>query len=280
MLKHFSTTTNRLERCRAQKKCKFSVHGSGVSDVSILESAATEAESTKNVDAYLTVRRQLDVLKNPASLFDEKLPVYNEDDQEFYDKLRARYDAVSKNGNEFHLAPENNSHSFYCYTCFGPMTDDSTESGFSANCANCNEEVEEASDAGPLLKRSEVMFFSDDETKRASWYHSSDSPDWEERIADGTITSVHAGSLNAAEDRVTGLGRKNDTTWVYELRIKPEASVDPNIFNDDPVNESAWKKQEDKSDVVRYMNLYEDSGSISVLLNSSQVEVVGKHQVS
>jgi len=279
MLKHFSPTTNRLERCRAQPgSCRFLVHGEGVSDVSILEAAVDEALKSGDTNAYLAVREQLDVVRNPTSLFDEVLPVYDELNSEFFDELRSRYDSVAKNGTEFHLAPLDNNHAYWCYTCFGPVRDVSTEAVFKAECGECGAVMHNSVDCGALLRRSEVLFFSDDEVRKNTWYHSSDSPDWAEAVQNGTITAIHAGSLKAAEDRVTGLGRRNETTWIYELRIKSTATVDPSIYNDDPRHhESVYG--ENRSHVARYLNLFEDTGSISVLVDASQVEIVGRTKV-
>jgi hypothetical protein len=280
MMKHFSPTTKRLERCRAQPgKCKFSVHGSQTTDVSILEQAAQEAQNKQDLDTYLSVRSQIDSAQN-TSLFDAVLPIYDEMNSEYYHHMRTKYDAVAKNGTEFYLTPEDNSADFFCYFCQEGMTDDSDEKGFKASCGSCGHTVTRSDEAGALLRRSEVMFFNDNEVKRTTWFHSSETPNWAELVKSGEISTVHAGSMNAAEDRVTGLRRKNDDkeTWVYELRIKPEASINPSMFNDDPIHSRKWSAK-DKPGVTRYMNLYEDPGSISLLMDSSDFEVIGKHRV-
>lgn len=283
MLKHYSPNTRRLERCRAQAgACRFNIHGAGISDVQLLNKVLEQAAQQEDTETFLTIREQISLIEQAPQTFDAELPTYKmEDEQERHEELRRRYQTVAKGGVEFHLAPEDNSHHAYCYSCTGPVADRSTEDNYHGVCLSCGEESNSPEDFGTLLRRSELIYFSDDMVKTSSWYHTSDRPDWEEAVKVGKVQQVHAGSWHSAEDRVSGLKREHGETWMYELRLKPDATIDPHVYAEDPNYTLDWQTYpQGKYSAHRYQNMYEDAGTISLLLHYSQFDIIARHKVT
>lgn len=109
------------------------------------------------------------------------------------------------------------------------------------------------------------------EVSKMLWYHTSTFENWDEAIlsSDGP-ERVHLGSERAAADRAAQLlGQPR----LYVLEVSPESTIDDDLHQE---SENDFKVEAGKEeDAVRYLNMYEDSGSVSLAIKPAAVKVLG-----
>lgn len=143
-------------------------------------------------------------------------------------------------------------------------------------CPTCNE-ITLLEDAGVDVRFKDAHLLMDENVRKASWFHVTTNDDWLEDMStlENGTPLLHIGSKEAAMDRLRDLMKwQNDgSTWyLYELKIKPEASISEGLFNDEnddcPSSEAAARKTNyDGTGVNRYLNTYEAPGTISLVAN-------------
>lgn len=119
----------------------------------------------------------------------------------------------------------------------------------------------------------------------STWYHATTRPDWYNGITMNNAVT-HIGTYVAARHKFDGI-YFTSSKWLYKLRLKPDVLMHPDISDDlncwptqvwdaplvDLIN--AWHEGEiTPRGAVRYVNRYEDPGSISILCDPSVIEVV------
>ena len=150
------------------------------------------------------------------------------------------------------------------------------------------------------IRSDAVRFFDVQEVKNADWFHVSIRSDWFTSINSYSADEkpfVHAGSEQATGSRiisVTEASRLPEDTpfFLHRLRIKDQAPVAPIIQVDD--DEGAPKNHLEAVDsyeamkefgeerlahytsrsIVRYVNGFEDPGSMSLMMTGDMFEVV------
>lgn len=117
------------------------------------------------------------------------------------------------------------------------------------------------------------------------WYHTSANENWPTpiqglgwgRVTDGEFVA-HVGTLQAALDRCSYSERTFQPTFLYHLKLSAKARWSPKILLDEnywPTSVPELKRApEFFGDVTRYVNRYEDPGSISLLVRTGIIEVV------
>lgn len=108
------------------------------------------------------------------------------------------------------------------------------------------------------------------------WYHTSSVANWDKAIqsSDGP-DRVHLGSERAAADRAAQL---LDRPYLYVLEVSSESSIDDELHQE---SENDFQVEAGKADdVVRYLNMYEDSGSVSLAVNPKAIKVLGYRKLT
>jgi hypothetical protein len=139
---------------------------------------------------------------------------------------------------------------------------------------------------------SSVGFLNADVTRNTSWFHSTKVENWDEEVSKLrptfvcgsnemlSVPYVHLGTLDAAMTRFEDT--KAETGWLYEIRIRDEAVIADEVYED----RNDWEQYvrtgffegvlEDKKkcDAIRYINRWESVGSISLIMDPRFIEVV------
>lgn len=122
------------------------------------------------------------------------------------------------------------------------------------------------------------------------WFHATSREGWETKVKTpqnlDTVPYVHAGTMEAAMERFED--QRNSYGWIYELRLTSDCEladgvyadlnkwdywVDEGIFEPEDIHENHHKH------ALRYVNRWEATGSISVLLDPRKMEVVAVHPI-
>lgn len=115
-----------------------------------------------------------------------------------------------------------------------------------------------------------------DYAKRASWFHATDVPNWQEAVSSAQIF-VHVGTYEAAMERAAVSYSNSGECYLWEVTLKPEAVLTDDVVEDNniwPTNVNECIKDHFGGDAQRYLNKYESPGSVSMLLDPSLLNVV------
>lgn len=110
-----------------------------------------------------------------------------------------------------------------------------------------------------------------------TWFHATIDPHWDDTIAKSDTPPVHLGIREASEE--VGILNAHCGYFLYEVKLKPEATVAPYICPDTECN---WSETVDVfydkvgADFIGYVNLYESIGNVSLLGDGSQLQVLSK----
>lgn len=183
---------------------------------------------------------------------------------------------------------------FVCLGCDEPLSktwEKMLTKGFESYQCVCEEEsmVDEL-DVHVLL--SSVPFLDTATTRETVWYHSTKINNWDAEVAKLrstfvcgsnemlSVPYVHVGTLDAALARFEDT--KGESGWLYEIRIKDEAVLAGEVYED----RNDWEQfvrtgfyesvlgDKKKCDVLRYVNRWESVGSISLIMDPRFMEVV------
>jgi len=137
-----------------------------------------------------------------------------------------------------------------------------------------------------------AKFMDKQAVKDAVWYHSTQDPDWLQSFEDEEGVEVHLGVEDAAFDRAlyanAGVNRSTspEDFYVYEVKLDDSAEINdgvaPNNYEVDWQNHKRWDDENDRrgDDVMRYYNVCEAPGSISLLANAKKLKIVGMRKVT
>lgn len=119
-----------------------------------------------------------------------------------------------------------------------------------------------------------LAYFDEETVRTTTWYHATDREDWFDSItqAQGKVPLVHLGDEAAAMDRATQRAARLGGNWkVYEITLAEDADIHPEVNGDDNGYAPYMAGDEDMVDnystVTRYVNEFENPGSISLLVN-------------
>lgn len=249
--------------CRAKNPTACRVHGTG-NDYENLQADANRAALSGDIDTYIKTREQMDLLtkqksktagsklSKPKSLITEAASInvlYTEPEE---DEIRGLYLVVKCVCGKVRYGSE--------YKC------------------RCGAESNDIRGYRVQEKYRKIV-----ESKLASktcyWYHSTTNKDWAEAIQNTDIP-VHLGTEQAAFERaiekVSSTGEEK--YYLFKVKLKPFARIANNICPDlyDSWSETLEELKENTKgrDFVRYVNSYEDSGSVSLYGNPQMFDVV------
>jgi len=146
-------------------------------------------------------------------------------------------------------------------------------------CFNCHE-MFDSMDAPPIQENPDSPTYAaivDENIPKMIWYHYTDRKNWAEEILSDYDRPkfVHLGGEQAAADRGLSYLSGDRQGYMYAVEVTDIDGLDPNIFDDDG---SDFVPRDD-SQIVRYRNRYEDTGSISLAVNPSKVRIIGRATV-
>jgi hypothetical protein len=140
-----------------------------------------------------------------------------------------------------------------------------------------------------------IKLFEPEAVRATTWWHSTQNPNWEATLAAAKETPfIHAGTLLSALMRArSGKGRTD--TYLYELKLVPEAPIAARVFDDEnqdedtrlthPHSVEAMRRQPHQYDtyepdaVNRYINVWEDSGNLSIMTIPANMRIVGRRRL-
>lgn len=192
------------------------------------------------------------------------------------------------------------------------LTAEQIEAGYSKHfCPECNRHLSEEeyrtfygcnsfhNKTNILVVPSSHHLLNTENAKEVIWYHSTNIVNWLETVQsgkeseyfgtdEGDIPFVHVGTRGAAMHRaielyagVEDLYQEAKETingaFMYAVRLKKEAIVSRHISadtNDWPFFVHDDDKKEMEGDALRYVNRWESSGSISMLVDPQMLELV------
>ncbi len=188
------------------------------------------------------------------------------------------------------IAPEGKS-GWYCLSCNYSLTKEEAEKvdhGLD-KCPSCSDRLDGDLMGVNLLKES-IQFFDPKVVKQQSWFHATAREDWLpslQNMEDAPLT--HLGTLEAARTRGRDLRedkhRQYDSDWyLYEVKLVPEAYIENNVYQDDnqefPYYTSDLESNRYGNGVIRYVNAYEDPGSVSLITDPQKLVLVKATKVS
>lgn len=171
---------------------------------------------------------------------------------------------------------------YFCFTCYRrlPHSEAYSQVNWEVLC-ECGAKVQDGL-AGITLKAGVEKFFHSPAVLEEEWYHYTAHPTWETFLAPANAAArvVHLGTREAALDRQHHT--QNRAGALYRLRIRSDAQVAEEILDEDPFNQmdaplvssGGVQKGVLVSGVTRYLNSYEDPGSMSLIANPRLLEVV------
>jgi hypothetical protein len=115
--------------------------------------------------------------------------------------------------------------------------------------------------------------------KTLHWYHSTNHDNWDDVVKNSEVP-IHLGSEQASFERAVAKfsATGNGEYYLYKVTINPFARIAKNICPDLNNHWSAtmdeFKKNTRGRDFVRYVNSYEDGGSVSLYGNPQMFNVV------
>lgn len=125
--------------------------------------------------------------------------------------------------------------------------------------------------------------------KAAVWYHATNRENWMDGLMNygklhGSRTGyplVHVGTLDAAtsilSDKYAG---SDDWIYLYKVKLSPTAVLDPELYEDENMWPRRTKDINVASNAFRYVNRYEATGSISILMDPRQLIVESMDRLS
>jgi hypothetical protein len=180
--------------------------------------------------------------------------------------------------------------------------------GQDSPCPNCDNKVPGRAGMegyGLSLLPESVKYADDNYTRQTKWYHATKRANWHEGILQNeqdqwslrsmpsydedmdTTALVHLGTLDAAKRRMADLNDKNSfkkekQEWfIHEITLDADCDVSATITPDENyhVPKYAYECEQREDDVysskgvTRYVNMYENPGSISLLANPKAFKV-------
>lgn len=164
---------------------------------------------------------------------------------------------------------------------------------YGVECSNCGHKEDEM-EAGvtihpryfDLLKKANVT-----EKGERLWYHATTRDDWYDNLWNFAVRMdrfplVHIGTKETALDRAKQMSKIwHGVGWLHTVRILPTATVSNFVIEDmnywpDEADELGRGEFKKFTSVTRYLNRYEEPGSISLLVDYRVIEVVDSTRLS
>jgi hypothetical protein len=158
----------------------------------------------------------------------------------------------------------------------------------SIKCKVCNKRIDGFEDLGPTnISHSSKQFLDDSTTLNATWYHITTDPEWASNVSGSAdLPVVHVGTKNAAEDRLTMISddlHYDAKVFMYEVKLKQGTELLSEVHgdgNDYQPKFAADRHPTERNKVARYVNSWEDAGSISLTLEGNMFDVINRKEIN
>lgn len=172
---------------------------------------------------------------------------------------------------------ETNKSPLYCKYCKNHLTkyqESKVMTSLSFNCPTCATDRYEF-EVGVKVLPSSAKHMMITGVRDSVWYHSTHRPDWwyKKETYDNPI---YIGTYNAAKRRwrdcASSAAYADSPFWMYKLRLNPKVKIHPRVLVDDYLDSDTADKASDKA--VRFVNIFESPGSISLALPGDFVQII------
>lgn len=206
---------------------------------------------------------------------------WGKDDLDFWKPIEESLGLYIFQGNGY-IPGDPTMSTFYCFDCHRrlPKSDAYEKANWKVMC-DCGHYAQDGL-TGVTLKPGAEKYFNKQAVRDDEWYHYTSHEAWESFLNEDNDEArvVHLGTKEAALDRQNHTDRA--VGKLYKVRLKPEAEIADEVLEDDPYNqedaplvrEGGIQKGILVSGVTRYMNYYEDPGSVSLVANPRLLEIV------
>jgi hypothetical protein len=158
-------------------------------------------------------------------------------------------------------------------------------------CGNCGG----SHDGSITVIPSSAHLLSQEEVRNTIWYHTTSVENWFQKVstghgmedAVGEFLYVHVGIEDAAR-HVAQYKYFNhlekERVMMYQVRLKTDAVLSPHVVHDNETwgdfnSVTDETREVIGGDAIRYLNRCESAGSISLLVDARQLELVGVEQI-
>lgn len=220
---------------------------------------------------------------------------YDPNAAELYEPIKFYHD---NDDHPLPIAPEGYSGA-RCPECLCYLTRDELRAGQDSSkiiCPNCEASNDDGDygDYNVSLAYDSIPLLNADNVRQETWFHASVNTNWFETVSTSESDPiVHFGSLDAAIARAKSVsqGSSNYSFTIYEMRIKPEAKITKTVVVDNDnlapnyvtditdyeggISGPTYASAFSATDIGRYINGFEDHGSISLASVPSNFELIG-----
>jgi len=181
----------------------------------------------------------------------------------------------------------------FCGVFYTEEQRDAQQASKSMKCFECKEAFT-PENANIGVTPDGLRFFDDNVVREEAWYHATVIDDWHNRVITGInedgrkdpslSAMVHLGTLQAALDRIKFVSEfqteGKDQEWViHKIQLDPKIPIHATVIEDDNAEPNlVYLAQEDDwyegGGATRYVNRYENEGSVSLTVNPNKLTVV------
>lgn len=131
-------------------------------------------------------------------------------------------------------------------------------------CEHCNAEFpDHTHDSYAVADKHKVIADNTNTIPMHTWYHATFVEDWG-KSANKIEKGIHVGTMEASYDRILTIAGRYDTVFrLYKVTVSDDAVIRETVCSDGEVCMGECYKD---NEVIPYVNGYEDTGSISLLL--------------
>lgn len=136
-----------------------------------------------------------------------------------------------------------------------------------------------------ITEETAVLMEDEQEVLTRSWFHATEVADWADFVMDSEKT-VHLGTRETAVALLQGRYRQfpdSQPYFIYEVTLDSDSIISPVVCKDLVMS---WESDVDclkgntNSDFVRYVNSYENAGSISLIGNPAKMSVLNVEELT
>lgn len=179
---------------------------------------------------------------------------------------------------------ETNKSPLYCKYCGQHLSRYLAQRAISElvfDCVHCDTVRYEYNLSAKVLPSS-AKFMKIGNVRDSVWYHATYRADWWYK-KDTYNGPVYIGTKNSAKKRWKDLTSADSPSaatpfWMYKLRLKPGVEIHPRVLVDDYLDYETAEKARTK--VVRFTNIFESPGSISLALPGKFVDLLECEELS
>lgn len=140
-------------------------------------------------------------------------------------------------------------------------------------CTKCDIGLDEF-DVKVKVLPSSAKFLKIGPVRESFWYHSTRTEGWDEKHHKFT-DPIYLGTRNSAMRRFNDLRtmtpQPNSLGWLYKVKLKPGVKIHRSVLKDDHLDHTT-AEYEDR--LVRYVNVFESIGSISLITHPGDFQII------